>query len=352
MDNLHVVVKDINIRIEEPNNDNTTYSLGLTLKELLVINTNEQWEQHFIDRNVDKTADYYKMIRVSNLGIYLQVNEKNFISNNKTVNECYKEMQLLFPKEATKAKGVTYLMNPMSISIKMKKLNEDNKLTSTALITDNTQQQHDEALVNLFIDLPTFTMEIKKEQFKCIIFILNHISKYQKYQNNYYDTKKFNYFKPKYRVLDSYKQGICKDKPHIKNENAFLWLKFEFEMVYKQIQYYKGNKSVFQIPKSKLMEYEILYNDLFKRYYTNKRVKPDYIFDNENDKETFKEIVYKVDIKLLEQWTKPIVEGIFKSEKIEEKKYAATLLAKGVPADKIYKYGFAFEGKNVLIEQG
>ena len=35
---------------------------------------------------------------------------------------------------------------------------------------------------------------------------------------------------------------------------------------------------------------------------------------------------------------------------IEEKQYAATLLSKGVPADKIYKYGFAFEGKNVLIE--
>ena len=37
---------------------------------------------------------------------------------------------------------------------------------------------------------------------------------------------------------------------------------------------------------------------------------------------------------------------------IEEKQYAATLFAKGVPTDKIYKYGFAFEGKNVLIEQG
>ena len=34
------------------------------------------------------------------------------------------------------------------------------------------------------------------------------------------------------------------------------------------------------------------------------------------------------------------------------KYYAAALLAKGVPEDKIYKYGFAFEGKNVLIEQG
>ena len=34
---------------------------------------------------------------------------------------------------------------------------------------------------------------------------------------------------------------------------------------------------------------------------------------------------------------------------IEEKKYDTLLVEKGVPADKIYKYGFAFEGKTVLI---
>lgn len=34
---------------------------------------------------------------------------------------------------------------------------------------------------------------------------------------------------------------------------------------------------------------------------------------------------------------------------IEEKQYAASLLAKGIPMDCIRKYGFAFQGKTVLI---
>ena len=36
-------------------------------------------------------------------------------------------------------------------------------------------------------------------------------------------------------------------------------------------------------------------------------------------------------------------------KQIEEKQYEAALIAEGIPLERIKRYGFAFEGKKVLI---
>ena len=66
LDNLHVNFKNINIRIEDNENKISRYSLGLTLQEMFVVNTNEKWEQEFIDRNVNKNINVYKLLKISN----------------------------------------------------------------------------------------------------------------------------------------------------------------------------------------------------------------------------------------------------------------------------------------------
>lgn len=114
LDNLQVTFKNINIRIEKCNNK-PFYSFGLTLKEIIAINTNETWEQTFIDRNKEKTPSIFKLLKISKFGLYLTVNELNLISNLPDINDRYDKMRQLFPNDCDYAKNVKYLIKPSKI---------------------------------------------------------------------------------------------------------------------------------------------------------------------------------------------------------------------------------------------
>ena len=57
IDNLHIKFKDIHIRIED-NSNKPFSSLGITLDELLIINTNDNWEESFINRHDNSNENY------------------------------------------------------------------------------------------------------------------------------------------------------------------------------------------------------------------------------------------------------------------------------------------------------
>ena len=108
VDNLQFTIKNLLIRIEEKN-ISPYYSMGLVLKEIKVINTDKNWESHFIDRTVEKNTIIYKFLTITDFGMYLKLNEEIFISKIEDPEEQLKK--LLEACEDNNLKG-HYLIEP------------------------------------------------------------------------------------------------------------------------------------------------------------------------------------------------------------------------------------------------
>ena len=73
----------------------------------------------------------------------------------------------------------------------------------------------------------------------------------------------------------------------------------------------------------------------------------DVILEPKNEKDKAFILEFKTYDKEEEEGLKDTVKAAL--AQIEEKQYEASLVGRGISAERIYKYGFAFEGKRVLI---
>ena len=85
---------------------------------MIAVNTNENWEQVFIDgsRKENKLVDIFKLLKISDFGVYLKLNETSFLSRSKK-ELIQKEMELLFPKGNQSAIDLDYLIQPSKFSL-------------------------------------------------------------------------------------------------------------------------------------------------------------------------------------------------------------------------------------------
>jgi hypothetical protein len=86
---------------------------------MLVVNTNENWEQKFIDRNVNKNINVFKLLKISNFGIYLKTNENYFLSNRGLEKDQIKsELDKIFSIGSSQATNIDYLIKPSMLFFK------------------------------------------------------------------------------------------------------------------------------------------------------------------------------------------------------------------------------------------
>ncbi len=77
--NIHIRYED---NISNPEN---VFSLGVTLKELSITTTNQNWDKTFYDRMVQENKDkpIFKKLKIDGLAAYLQVGDNFFINEEK-----------------------------------------------------------------------------------------------------------------------------------------------------------------------------------------------------------------------------------------------------------------------------
>ncbi len=114
LDNLQMNFSNIHIRFEDFYM-NPNYSLGITLQNIFVINTDLNWQQNFIDRNSNKQLDIFKLLKMSNFGVYLNLNETENISTLEDPVLIENRLNELFPNDATHIENFEYLIKPSNL---------------------------------------------------------------------------------------------------------------------------------------------------------------------------------------------------------------------------------------------
>jgi hypothetical protein len=273
------------------------------LEEINVFNTDESWKEIFIDRNKQKDIDVFKLLQITNFGFYLKTNETVMISQNDPKD--YRTVLVNLKN------NLEYLIKPISLTAKMKQNN-----TQKELCIYNEDNFNSLARVQLWINLKNFDLNFEKSQFDVIIQIVNHVSKYERFQHFHHESRKFYLYRPECTV----------------KENPREWFTYAACMARKRMRYLRGKQDEFTINPILLNHYKILFHKYFAKYINDpiayEEGKADYI-------EKFNKILTILDTSLLYEWALVNIQEYFQNNRKEKNKKAKVGLFGGFFSKKI-----------------
>ena len=77
IDNLQINLQNVHVRIENEDLEDkqSTFSLGITLKQITFNTTDQQWKKQFVDRTLKENAQtpLYKLLSIENFAVYYKI---------------------------------------------------------------------------------------------------------------------------------------------------------------------------------------------------------------------------------------------------------------------------------------
>lgn len=194
VDNLQVTIKNIHIRYEDDSIlTENPYSVGLTLKELSAVSTDENWTPSFISITQALTR---KLLTLQNLSCYMNTDSVSIYQDDPA------KLLEIFQTSAQKLSNdkdddLQFLLKPVSGQGKL----SINKLGATD-ITPHIKAE-------LFFE--EFGIDLDSQQYKDILWTLSQFHWYIK-------THKFRKFRPKVSVQEDPKQWLTYAAKSVLNE--------------------------------------------------------------------------------------------------------------------------------------
>lgn len=160
IDNFQLTIRNVHLRVEDNLYVESPYSFGITVKEISLLTTDNNWNPVFIDRTKKEFQDVpiHKLLNIKCFGIYLNSKEEALINASLQTQNDLKN----YPVQNLK-----YIIKPFSLQTKLI-YREDN--------TDEIPK------FDLTVEMDTFDIELSKTQFDDINSFVNVGTIYKDFQ--------------------------------------------------------------------------------------------------------------------------------------------------------------------------